>query len=889
MEPNRHMPPLLAQRFLNWFLRNDLAEEVQGDLEEQFYAMLENNSLFKAKINYWYQVFNYLRPFALSKSYRANHFTMFQSYYKIAWRNLLQHKAYSLINVFGLTVGIAVFIITSLYIYNEFTFDTFHKDADRIYRIVNNRSNSQGDEQRIASTSFQIGEQAMNSVSGVKDMMRLFNFGRSQVAPETDETNAYYEDLWFANESFLRSFDFEFIFGNPDQALTKPNTVVITKEMAMKLFGSADVVGRRLLSDRDSLAFTVTGVLRNFPANSHISLNIMYSESSLDNPDTKRFLKEDWSSNYFTTYLLLNDQTKSQQVSQVLNKLIEEHQEVDGMDLGYVWLQPLTDIHFNSAKIDQGFGAGGNRTYVMILLFASLFVLIIACVNYMNLTTARFSTRAREMGIRKVVGAGRGSLIAQLITESMLISVISFLFAIVLVKLALPYFNAFVGKELVLDLSTELRVWTGLTLSMILIGFLAGIYPALFQSRYSIEQSLRKAISFGQSTFSVRKVLVVFQFTLSIIMIASTIVMFAQMNYIRSQELGFNKEQLLVVDINSGLVRRGADVIKHKFSQLSSISSVAISSRVPGEWKGIPKVKAMNRGEIEAMANDMFFIGVDEDFFSTFEIALEDEAGVMDAFVRDSTSVILNESAAKLLGINRAENQLLSIPSVDFYGSVDVFEEPVTSRVMGIVKDFNFQSLHQEIGPLVISPANNPIHRIDYIIARFNTENLSSTLEQMEEIVHSVDPAHLFEYNFLDKKWEAFYREDERKQSVFMVIAILTIIIACLGLLGLTTFMVQQRVKEIGIRKVLGADIPSLLVLVSHGFIKLIIVAVLVSIPITWVFLQKWLQDFAYKVEVSWWMFAMAGILALSVAVVTISFQVFRVAYINPVDSLRSE
>jgi putative ABC transport system permease protein len=413
--------------------------------------------------------------------------------------------------------------------------------------------------------------------------------------------------------------------------------------------------------------------------------------------------------------------------------------------------------------------------------------------------------------------------------------------------------------------------------------------PAFIQSKLKPTLLLNKRVSLGKGTIPVRQGLVIFQFTLSIVMIASTIIMYLQMNFINTKNLGFNKEQLVVVDINSGLIRGGAQIIKNQFLELPAVESVALSSRVPGEWKQIPKVKVLNSGAHESQANDMYFMGVDEDFFSTFEIKLSNGNKFKHSVLEDSTAVILNETAAKMLGISEANDQIITIPSVDFYGNVRTFDHPIRSRVKGIVSDFNFRSLHEEIAPMVMSPSNNPIHRIDYFIARVNPQNMENTLGSMEEIIHSVDEAHIFEYNFLDQKWDQFYREDQRRQSIFIAIALLTIFIACLGLFGLTAFMVQQRVKEIGIRKVLGANVSSLTVLISKNYVKLVLIAIGIATPIAWFFLDKWLQDFAYRIDISWWMFVLAGSMALCLTLLTVSFQSIKAALMNPVDSLRSE
>ena len=889
MSVEKQQPPILAERFLTWFLRNELAEEVLGDLEEQFYDCLDKKSASKAKFNYWYQVFHYLRPFAVRKTKPSNQIDMLRNYHKIAWRNLIKYKSYSAINVFGLSVGIACFLLLSLYIYDEFSFDSFHTKANDIYRVVVSKTSAQGVSSDVAATGYQVGKQSQQEIAAVDKVVQLVNMGRSTVTPENDETNAYYEDLCFANQAFLDAFDFELINGDRSKALTEPNTVILTREMAMKLFGTTAVLDELILQDRDSVPYKITAVLKDFPSNSHLNFSILYSDQSIRGENLLKFLESDWQSNAFSTYLVLNEGSNPTYVAEELNTLLQQNVKADESAKSELWLQPLKEIHFNSAGMDQSLGKAGHKGNVLIILVVALFVLVIACINYINLTTARFATRTKEIGMRKVSGARRANLITQLLTESMLITLISFVGAIILVQLSLPYFNNFTEKDLAFNFQIDSVIWIGVIVSVLMVALLSGLYPALFQSKLDPVSLFRPASSAGNGSMSMRQGLVIFQFCLSIFMIASTIVMFRQMDFMSKKSLGFNQEQLIVVDINSGLVRNSAQAIKNQFAQLPEVTSVALSSRVPGEWKQIPKVNIRTAGADQSMSEDMYFMGIDEDFLATFEMDLIDGISFPASDIGDSTTIILNETAAKMLDIKNAENQVMHIPSVDFYGNVREFDEPIQSRVMGIVKDFNFKSLHEPVAPMVLAPYNNPVHRIDYFIARFTPGNTDRMLESMENVIHSVDEAHLFEFNFLDQKWEQFYRDDRRQQSIFIAISCLTIVIACLGLFGLTAFMTQQRIKEIGIRKVLGASASSITMLMSQKFIALIGIALLIATPLAWFFLDSWLENYAYRIDVSWWVFPLAGIGALSVALFTISFQTLRAAMLNPVTTLRTE
>ena len=376
-----------------------------------------------------------------------------------------------------------------------------------------------------------------------------------------------------------------------------------------------------------------------------------------------------------------------------------------------------------------------------------------------------------------------------------------------------------------------------------------------------------------------RRSLVVFQFCLSIVMIVATIVVYLQMQYVNKKDMGFNKEQLLVVDINSGKVRRSAETIKTEFAKISQVTGVSVSSRVPGEWKDIPKIKVRSEKIMSREGNDMYFIGADDRFLGTYQIALVKGRNFTNGSLADSASVIINETAAKEMGISEPKGQLIEIPQ----------DEVFTARVIGIVKDFNFQTLREPVAPMVIGFQKNPVHNIDYFTARISTNNINATIGQMESVIHSIDQNHLFEYHFLDKQWDLFYREDKIRETIFLIVAMLTIVIACLGLFGLATYAAQQRIKEIGIRKVLGASVGSIVSMLSKDFLKLVLIAAIVAFPVAWWVMHTWLQDFAYHINISWWIFVIAGAIAVSIALITISFQAIRAAIRNPVKSLRTE
>lgn len=459
----------------------------------------------------------------------------------------------------------------------------------------------------------------------------------------------------------------------------------------------------------------------------------------------------------------------------------------------------------------------------------------------------------------------------------------------IVVKVLLSKFNAFTEKQLTLGTSTDYRVWIGILMVVIVVGLLSGIYPALVQSRLKPLLLLKNKITLGKGNISLRKSLVVFQFTLSIIMIVATLIVYQQMSYMKNKDMGFKKDQLVVIDINSGEVRRGQETIKYEFAKLPQVKEVTLTSRVPGEWKNLPKVKVNKEQSATTKGNDMFFLGVDDQFLKTYKVELVKGRNFTNSNASDSSAVLLNESAAKALGIIAPSEELIEIPSANYGDGFSSLDAPFKARVIGIVKDFNFQSLHEPLAPMVIANINNPIHSSDYFTIRVASGDLTATLKQMDAIMRGIDQTHLLEYHFLDKQWELLYKEDKIRETIFFIIAILTISIACLGLFGLATYAAEQRIKEIGIRKVLGASVQSIVTMLSTDFLKMVLIAAVIAFPIAWYAMHNWLQDFAYRITIQWWMFVIAGLLALLIAVITVSFQAIKAAIANPVKSLKTE
>jgi putative ABC transport system permease protein len=819
---------------------------------------------------------------------------MFKNYFKIAIRGLLKNRTYSLINLLGLTFGLTCFMLIGLYLFDELTFDQQHANVKRIYRVVEHKKTN-NENLTIAAGSFLLAEEAKKRIPEVENTARFTRTGRANMRnPEND--NTFYQTVTIANNGFMELFDFEAVAGDPKTALKEPNSIVIVEDLAKQFFNKVDVVGKMVKWDFMETPLKITAVIKNHPRNSSFDFTSLYSEATImsDTGFANRAVR-DWSSENYTVYALLRENADPAAVSQKMTQVVKENATaVSGSSVSFS-LQPLKDIHLHSEGIVDGARnsnvdsiSNGSLFYIKIFGLVALFVLFIACINYMNLTTAKASSRSKEIGIRKTSGAYRGELIRQFMLESILISLFSFLLAVSLVNLLLPAFNQFTNKELTLGYHTDYRVWLYSTIAALFTGIVSGSYPAFVLSGFNPVLLIKGVKLQSRGDLSLRKGLVVFQFTISVIMIIATLVLFLQIRYINSKDLGFNRDLLLVVDINSGKVRNGAAVVNSEFSKIPHVKSVSTTSRVPGEWKVIPTIKMRTAGNTQEY-NESYFLGVDEHFSNTFEVKLL--KGRNFNGMNDTSSVILNESAAKILNITEPSGQIVEIPMMAFGGSYSNLRNGrvFNARVIGIVKDFHFQSLREKIAPLVMGYQYNPVHVIDYFTAKIDGRDANGTLTKMKEVLAKIDINHLFEYHYLDQQLAVFYQEDVRRQKILIWAALAAVFIACMGLFGLATYAAEQRVKEIGVRKVLGASVGGITALLSKDFVKLVLISVIVGSPVAYLLMNTWLQEFAYRIRIEWWVFLVSGITAVTIALFTVSFQAIKAAIANPVKSLRTE
>jgi len=823
---------------------------------------------------------------------------MFKNYFKTALRTLIRNKLYTVLNIAGLTFGLSCFLLIGLYLFDELTFDQQHSKRDRIYRIVEHK-NVNGESTTIAGAGYKLAEESKKGIPGVENTTRIQRIGRANIINPENPSNFFQETVTVADQAFLEIFDFSFVAGDKRTALKEPNSIIVTQDLAMRLFNKTDVLGKTLQFSFMESPLKVTGVLKDQPRNSSFDFSSVLSDASFQNDDFyKQLATSDWFSENFSVYALLRPNANANAVAEQMSKLVHDNFTAPAGTTFSFSLQPLKDMHLNSENIVDGARnsnvdaiARGSMLYIKIFSFIALFVLLIAGINYMNLTTARASGRLKEIGVRKTIGALQNNLIKQFLFESLLVAFISFLLSLLVVNLVLPAFNSFTNKQLSLDFSADYRIWLYAISFAILTGLLSGSYPALMLSRFKPVLLLKGLKLKDKSDLSLRKGLVVFQFTVSVVMIIATIVLFMQVRYLNHTDLGFNKNLLAVIDVNTRKARSNFEAVKSEIAKIPTVKSVSVTSRVPGEWKSIQTIKIKNTGSTDE-PRVSYLIGADKDFLKTYEIKLLQ--GRNFDTPADSTAVIINETAAKMLGITEPSGQTVEIPALSYNGDgtfvpVNNDNTPFKPAVIGIVKDFHFQSLRNKIQPLVLAYNQNPIMVIDYYTARIAATDVKGTLDKLKKVMVNNDKDDPFEYHFLNDQLALFYIEDDRRQTILIWAALATIFIACLGLFGLATYSAEQRIKEIGVRKVLGATVFNLASLLSKDFLKLVLIANGIAFPIAWWAVSKWLQEYAYHINVEWWVFAAAGISACIIALITIAYQAIKAAVANPAKSLRTE
>ena len=811
---------------------------------------------------------------------------MLKNYLKIAWRNLLKNKTFSIINIAGLAIGLACFLLIALYVADELSYDRYNINADRIYR-VNTDLRFGGSDMKLAVCSDPMAATLKRDYPQVEDAARIYASSGSKLIKKG---TVFIEEQRVANadSTLFNIFTLPAIEGDTQHALSEPNSVVITESMANKYFGSTHVTGKIIeTSEQKNNLYKITAVIKDIPHNSHFNFDFLFSMHNL-NYDFGHYLNHN-----FQTYVLLKKGTDykafDKNFVQVVEKYVlpqaKQFMQISSMEafrksgnnLEY-HLMPVTDIHLKSGRFPE-LDVNGSMQYVYIFSAVALFILLIACINFMNLSTARSASRSKEVGIRKVLGTNKKSLVWQFLTESTMMVFIALTIALFIASLIMPFFNDVSSKSLTIATLFSYKTLPFLLLLPFVVGALAGSYPAFFLSSFQPIAVLKGKVNAGFKKSSLRSGLVIFQFAISIVLIIGVTIIYNQLNYIQTKKLGFNKDQVLILN-GTGALDKNAEVFKNEVAKMNGIKSASFGGYLPVNGSS----RSDDTYSTGAVLNDknafsMQSWSVDYDYINTLGMELSKGRNFSREFKTDSSAVIINETAAKMLGYNNPIGKKI------YTFTNDIPPQSIAYTVIGVVKDFHFESLRQTIGPLCMRMANNSWATV----FKVSTTDIKGLLKNIETKWKTMAPGMPFNYQFLDESFDNMYRAEQRIGKIALAFAILTILIACLGLFGLATYMAEQRTKEIGVRKVLGASVSNLISMLSKDFLKLVLVAALLAFPIAWYAMHKWLQDFAFKVNISWWVFILAGVISVSIAILAVSSQAIKAALNNPVKSLRTE
>ncbi len=805
---------------------------------------------------------------------------MFKNYLKVALRNLWKNKAFSALNIVGLATGLAVCLLIVLYVVDELSYDKYNVNADRIYRLdadiyFNNTSAI------FAVAPDPLAPALKRDFPDIEEEVRIDN--QSDILVKKDNQNVQDHNAGFADSTFFKVFTVPMIHGNPATALKEPNSIVIDETTAKKYFNSTDVVGKTLVVDNTNYC-KITGVIKDIPKQSHFHFHFIRPRGK-DN--------DSWLSNNTYNYVMVRPGVTKEKlqkdvdatINNYLGKELESQLHSTLSDLKkngshFIYhATPLTDIHLHSNKSYE-IEANGDASYVYIFSIIAIFILLIACVNFMNLSTARSANRAKEVGIRKVAGSLRSHLITQFLTESVLLSFFSLLLAIGIAALLLPLFNQLAAKDMSVGTLFSTWLFPVMIALVFLVGCVAGSYPAFYLSAFQPIDVLKGKIAKGFKNSWLRSGLVIFQFTISIILIIGTVVIYNQLNYIRSKKIGYNRDQVFVIH-NAWYLDKQIHTFRDELLNIPGITNATVSGDLPTgtsfDNEGWFRDATMDATKAVVLTD--FF--VDDNYIPTLGMQMAQGRNFSKDFPSDSVGVILNEAAVKVLGFKDPFKETLYRP--DF--SNNTINGSIAYHVVGVVKDFNFSSLHQNVTPLIIQQGEN----WGSIAVRINSKNMPSVINSIQTKWNKMTNGQPFNYTFMDADFNKIYTAEQQTGKLFITFAVFAIFIGCLGLFGLVTYAAEQRTKEIGVRKVLGASVSGIVAMLSKDFAKLVLISSVIAFPIAWWAMHKWLESFAYRTNISWWIFIVAGLAAILIALITVSFQAIKAAIANPVKSLRTE
>lgn len=878
-------PPRLAKRLLLWFIKDELAEEVLGDLDEKFFKLLDAKGSKKAKRNYWHQVVKYLRPFAIKKTRirlpKAQ--TMQRHYLKISWRNLMRDKVFSFIKIGGFAVGIAACILISLYINHELSYDKHYQDQESIYRIANNYQSEEYSEMwtNLEGPFKPVMEDNIPEMDLVARVVlwRWGKVGENHIRPSSTLNNIYETGFFYADPELFEILEVPMAYGSQKEALNTPNSIAISKSKADKYFPNENPIGKQLiLNDDTERAYTIGGVFEDFVSTSHLQGDfIMTLKDRKSGPGTSG-----WCCTNYNFYVKLTPNANKTAIEQKLTNVRDTYVMDKYRDIGKngiddlqkhqsYYLQPVEDIYLNKQNIGDNM-THGSHDLVWIFGGVALTILLLACLNFINLSTAKSIKRAKEVGLRKVVGSQRSGLIVQHLTESSFYSVLSVVSGTLIAWALMPLFNKVSAEALIIPWSAWWFLPT-LLAGALVIGFLSGIYPAFYLSSFNPIEVLKGKASSGASTSFFRNSMVVFQFTVTVILIIAAIVTQKQFQYFMNKSLGFEKEQVVnILGLNS-LKENEREVFKEELERITAIQSASLGDYLPVEGGrntnfGFELLEKKGLEEGFEAARWM----IDENYLETLGMELVSGRNFTDQSL-DETSIIINESMAQQFGLDDPIDTQV----------VDMFDG--TYRIIGVVKDFYFESLNSTVRPLAMVRGKGR----ETISLKLNSSDIEQTLAAVNSVWGGFKPNQPIRYSFMNQRFQRMYEDLIKAKTLLIIFSILSVTIACLGLFALSAYSVEQRIKEVSVRKVLGASAQMIFKLLAGDFIKLILISIAVAIPVGWLLMDELLGDMTNRISLSWTIFALASLMALVIAIITVSFESIKAAFVNPASRLRSE
>ncbi|PZR40157.1 MAG: cell division protein FtsX [Azospira oryzae] len=869
-QESKPSPPKAALRLLSWFCPNELYEEIEGDLIYRFNNDANHLGPQQAKSRLIWNVLRFFRPGILLRNKMTLHFysrSMIKNYFVTAFRYLLKHKSYAAINVVGLAAGLSVCFFAFLYVQFEYSYDTFHTKADRIYRVVTDVHTANGI--MYESSHGPLAAAIRETCPEAEAVTHLF---LDYLLVQKDKAMYGEEKVAYADSTLFDVFTLPLVRGNRQKVLDAANNLVLSETTAKKYFGDADPVGQAMMINGTTLAY-VTGVMNDIPQNSHFRVDILVSKATLG---------ESWMSNwkrfFFYTYVLLPEKTDPAIVEAKLPSIV--HQHLDQKETKYkLSMEPLKSIYlYGKARGSRaGSSVAGNRTNLYVFGVIALFVLVIAGFNFINLTTAFSMQRAKEVSVRKVLGSVRTQLVVQFLVDALLISSIAFVLALLISVVLLPFFNELAGKVITVSVFEHIDYLFLLLAVALSIGLLSGVYPALFLSGFQPLRGLKGRFVTGTQGSVLRKGLVIAQFSISILLIVATIVVYSQLHFMQTQELGFKKAHSIVVDFqfDERIINR-EEAVRQQLLTVPQVEQVSLSSSIPGKANHQFPVKIENAlGDIQEFQSDTYY--VDYDFLSHYEVQVAAGRSFSRQFASDSTeAMIINEAAAHSLGFTDPQEAI----------GKNFQQLARRGTIVGVIADFHFHSVKEKVRPLTLLVGKT---FMTFLTIEVSSANPAETIQQLEAKWQQLVPGLPFLYFYADDAYDAQYISEARFGKLFICFAVLAILISCLGLIGLSAFSIAQRTKEIGVRKVLGSSTTRIVHLLTKEFFILMAIAFAIAVPLAWMGMNSWLQSFAYQINIAWWMFALAGMIVVTVAFATISFQTIRAAMTNPVKSLKTE